>query len=441
MSHVHKAEERSDRKIITTESEEWKNSYFVQQETIRARERRESMAEIADLIAQAWKSVGPMLEKNPDELMARLARRRNGMMNRPPRAWCAVLRANDTRITPMRAIIRPKDAMDNVCGPRSLKTHTVTVDAELVRWLCRPVVCDRPYNTVEELMEKLGWSPKHMWAARKKGVFEVRWISHLDGKKAPPVPVLHTHRLLDPGSRLGAHADVVWGTTIRYVCDHIPDHLRQDVKRVPMKGTVPLKKGGFSETFVGWRWICPSCGRRCRTIYYPLPPMALVELLKGGEIHRKDPGNPDAISPGNQTFACRECHGVSFYSRLDYKMWNDLVSHLSGGLLYGHEVRRPAWYEPRRKTKFAPRINRAPSRRRAQVRECMERGMKLVAIARRMRISTGTVNAHARKIYAQSHVKDLEEFRKRFGPGARKSRPAAVGGAANFGLGEKLAVI
>jgi hypothetical protein len=422
MSH---AASESGRKWITTESDEWKNSYFVQQQTIRARERRESIAEIVDLIAQAWKTVGPVLEKNPDELMARLARRRSLTLNRPPRAWCAAVRANDTRITPMQAIIRPKDAMDEPGGPR---THTVTIDAELVRWLCRPVVCDRPYNTVEELMDKLGWSLKHMWEARKKGVFEVRWISHLDGKKGPPVPVLHTHRLLDPCARLGAHADVVWGTTIRYVCDHIPDHLRQDVKRVALKGKVPLKKGGFRETFVGWRWICPACGRRCRTIYYPLQPMALVDLLKGGEIHRRDPGNPDAISPGNQTFACRECHGVSFYSRLDYRMWNELISHLSGGLLYGHEVRRPAWYEPRRHHKFASRINRAPSRRREQIRRCIEQGMKLVEIARQMRISTGTVKSHAIKIYAQAHVKDLEEFRKRF---CRSVRKAARGARAS----------
>jgi hypothetical protein len=142
--------------------------------------------------------------------------------------------------------------------------------------------------------------------------------------------------------------------------------------------------------------------------------MALVDLLKGGEIHRKDPGNPDAISPGNQTFACRECHGVAFYSRLDYRMWNELISHLSGGLLYGHEVRRPAWYEPKRKIKFAARINRVPSRRREQVRKCMEKGMKLVEIAQQMRISKGRVNAQALKIYAQAHVKDLKEFRQRF---------------------------
>jgi hypothetical protein len=411
MPHVHT---QPSARPITTDSPEWKNSYFVQQEEIKSRERRESMAEIADLIAQAWKEVGPTLEKNPDELNARLARRRNGMMNRPPRAWCAALRASDTRITPLRAIIRPKDAMDAADGPRSLKTHTVTIDAELVRWLCRPVFCDSPYNSVDELMKKLGWSIKHMNAARKKGVFEVRKILHMDGKNGPAVPALYTHRPLDPCARAAVHADVVWGTTIRYVCDHIPDNLRQDVKRVPLKGNVPRHKGGHRETFVGWRWICPGCGRRCRKIYYPLPPMALVELLKGGEIHRRDPGNPDAISPGNQTFACQKCHNVMFYSRLDYRMWNELISHLSGGLLYGHEVPRPAWYQPQRKHKFSPRINRPPSRRREQIRKYMEQGLKLAEIAKIIGITPNGMCAHVNKIYAQAKVKNLKEFRERY---------------------------
>jgi hypothetical protein len=38
------------------------------------------------------------------------------MMNRPPRAWCVAVRAADSRITPMNAIIVPQHAVDCVPG-------------------------------------------------------------------------------------------------------------------------------------------------------------------------------------------------------------------------------------------------------------------------------------------------------------------------------------
>ena len=79
------------------------------------------------------------------------------------------------------------------------------------------------------------------------------------------------------------------------------------------------KSKEMDDIFMGWKWVCPSCGKTCRTISYPLPPMALVSLMKGGEIHRRDKGHPDAISPGNQTFACMLCRGVMFHCAADVR--------------------------------------------------------------------------------------------------------------------------
>jgi hypothetical protein len=39
--------------------------------------------------------------------------------------------------------------------------------------------------------------------------------------------------------------------------------------------------------------------------------------------------------------------------------WNDFVTHISGGLLYGHEVKRPLEEAPMiRKNRFSPRSGR-----------------------------------------------------------------------------------
>src|SRR5262245_6084282 len=112
----------------------------------RLREQRESLHEIAALVAAAWKRIEPRICGNSDELMARLARRRGGMLNRPPRAWCAAVRAGDTRISPASAIVQPVDVLgDYADNPGSWLEHSVVLDAPLVRRLCRAVWCDRPY--------------------------------------------------------------------------------------------------------------------------------------------------------------------------------------------------------------------------------------------------------------------------------------------------------
>src|SRR5687767_673066 len=94
------------------------------------------------LLFNAWKKLQPQLAADPDELPNRLARRRLGVMRRPPRAWCITIRASDTRITPATAMVSP----ERKAWPKAARTdgggygrHDVVIDSALLRRLCAPV--------------------------------------------------------------------------------------------------------------------------------------------------------------------------------------------------------------------------------------------------------------------------------------------------------------
>jgi DNA-binding NarL/FixJ family response regulator len=102
------------------------------------------------------------------------------------------------------------------------------------------------------------------------------------------------------------------------------------------------------------------------------------------------------------------------YTRISKDEWNQLIGHISGGLLYGHEVARPTWYEPRRKRRYAAQLRRPPCERREEVRKRMVLGMKLVDIAMEMKVDIDSVRYHVDEVYRQARVKNLKEFRKKF---------------------------
>jgi DNA-binding NarL/FixJ family response regulator len=95
---------------------------------------------------------------------------------------------------------------------------------------------------------------------------------------------------------------------------------------------------------------------------------------------------------------------VKVYTRASKDFWNDLVAHLSGGLLYGAEVSRPAWLTRQRRRPYAPRPNAPPAHRRLMVQERLLKGWPYKRIAADMHISPGTVDTHAQAIYAQHRV-------------------------------------
>jgi hypothetical protein len=56
------------------------------------------MGDLDSAILTAWARIRPILQSDPDELAARLARRRSQLLLRPPRAWCLAVRATDRRL-------------------------------------------------------------------------------------------------------------------------------------------------------------------------------------------------------------------------------------------------------------------------------------------------------------------------------------------------------
>src|ERR1041384_2637851 len=44
-----------------------------------------------------------------------------------------------------------------------------------------------------------------------------------------------------------------------------------------------------------------------------------------------------------------KCHKITSTTRTDNRTWNLVVTHLTRGLLFGHEVPKPTWYKRERK--------------------------------------------------------------------------------------------
>jgi DNA-binding CsgD family transcriptional regulator len=127
--------------------------------------------------------------------------------------------------------------------------------------------------------------------------------------------------------------------------------------------------------------------------------------MEGGAVPRS------TISAGD--VACHTCHRFNYALPYHAEGWNALIFNLTGGILRGREVARPAG------------MNRSPQRRvdrparRAPVRDRVEqlllRGVPGPAVAQRLGMQRGTVNAHARMIYKKHGVKNRGELLEKFG--------------------------
>ena len=91
--------------------------------------------------------------------------------------------------------------------------------------------------------------------------------------------------------------------------------------------------GGGSLLFRGWRWLCPTCGRRCTVLYYPLPPVNVIRgygtLLEDSLLDAAfdlDPLLRQPLRAPIPGLACDNCHGVTAISRAEPAAWNNIVS-------------------------------------------------------------------------------------------------------------------
>ncbi len=371
--------------------------------------------DIEKAIAQAWAKVEPILRTNPDELAARRARRRTRLLQTPPRAWCLAVRANDTRLTPWRIPMVPDhpvwwDAENHLYRRQE---HQVILEARDLAWLCRPVSVAWPGQTPQEIARNLGAPVDMVHRAMKHGQFSIRTSQGIRGRK---ITILYTKSMLDPaGILMDRIDDPAWCTMFRHVSDHIPDDFSQSILRRPI-----YRKTGTGYHFVGWFWICPACGRLAHRIYCPIPgPVAPFVKVN-------PPGTPDAWIPLPVSFACKNCHRVHDYGRLDCNGWNELIAHLTGGLLYGHEVPRPAWYPTRRKhNKF---LHRTRSPRHAQItRFLLDTDLTHLQIARRLGMSHSHVRTWASNIYRRHGVHTRQALRNVLAPQPQLHQSKAAG--------------
>jgi DNA-binding NarL/FixJ family response regulator len=395
------------------------------------------MNDVDRLILEAWEKLGPKIMADPDELARRLARRRRPIMTRPVRAWCLALRASDRRITPYDWIITPEHAMDLDHPEHAYEPieHTVTIQPHGLRKFCRPVRTDSWGELVQDVARQLGCSNSTILRARWAGLFTERFVKGLGGKHGPSIPLIHSWKTLDPsGGRFFERPEQLWGSMWEWLPDMLPDDFEQTVVRTPLFRRHPagMRAAGadrlvrdpsnqYTDDYrlFGWLWLCPACKKTCRTIYCPLPPRTLFDYLgcdpavNRGRVGRAPTKflrhDAEAVIPPPPAFACGECHKVQGTTRTSSQCWNLVVTTLTRGLLYGHEVPKPQWYEPRRKNARHRQLHRPAPRRQAVLRRLLN-GWTERRIARDLLMSLAQVHKNVRHLCQQENVADRVEL-------------------------------
>jgi DNA-binding CsgD family transcriptional regulator/transposase len=99
--------------------------------------------------------------------------------------------------------------------------------------------------------------------------------------------------------------------------------------------------------------------------------------------------------------------------------WNLFVGHVTGGLLYGREVARPAALEGGRVREYRPHVNQTAAKRE-RVREGLLAGKTVARIAREMGVRASAVRNHVCAILRQERVADRHELARKLGATAEQ---------------------
>ena len=176
--------------------------------------------------------------------------------------------------------------------------------------------------------------------------------------------------------------------------------------------------------FKGWRWVCPACKKEVRTIYCPFAAPSLFEWL-GFEPAKAD---ADRFHKPPTTFACWSCHRIDGTSLTTSGGWNQVISHCTTGLLYGHEVPKPHWYRPKRKTPAPaasspnPPSNAKPSTWRSR------NGWTTEQIARDLLIPKQAVELHIQRTCKQDASKTAANYPPNSAGNTKPKRPRKTPG-------------
>lgn len=184
----------------------------------------------------------------------------------------------------------------------------------------------------------------------------------------------------------------------------------------------------------GHQWLCPLCGKPVQVLFLPLPPIHLLDRELAVLLDQLPQLKTDPLvkrlhqPPSVPFFGCSKCHQIRRFSFTRKSAWNDIIRYLTAGLLFGHEVPCPSTFQLKRKKRYAPMPNRAPSRRRMQIEALMLKGMPIQQIADELKLSKGTILSYSKQVYQQQGVKCLKELLIKHGlPIGRNMRGPALG--------------
>lgn len=335
-----------------------------------------AMDDIDIYLEQAWGAVANRLTADPQEIKRRLLRRRLGKCAaRPLRNFCLGLRASDTRITPMTAYIEPEYAL------QTHEPHVLIIDGTIVRKLNEPLLIPWPGVPLFRAGKRLGATREMLRRWIKRGVLEIQRHDYCRKHRkggCKPIPIIFTPGPMDPTQVEGRPPHEVWGALWSYKHKKFPEDFRQKLWRVPR-----LRPWRGTVSFRGWDWLCPGlvregdpeeprenehdtamdltpptkCGRLCRYLFAPLEPWDMVQSHCGArspfanrvlELERELDAEGIALRPwwqrgvGKRRFACKHCWDVRSMTMTRASGWNDFVTAMTRGAVYGHEVEQPA---------------------------------------------------------------------------------------------------
>ena len=371
------------------------------------------MDDVTAALVAAFAEVAPKLLEDPAEMQRRLGRRRSNMYLHPLRAWCVAVRASDRRINDTWALICPRTAISLVseAHPGRYAEHEVTLDKPLLVRVCESVRIDPPGEPADHVARRLGCLPESLRHIRRKGILRTDPKPGLMGRRGKPVPLVYRPGYMDPQARERAGEDDVFACCWRQNAEMLPEDLAQAVVRAPLYRSI-----GGRETFMGWMWVCPRCGRRVQTLYYPLPYPDYPTWLGFAPALAEPMPRPAAA------FACVRCHHVQMFSRCALAIsWDRLILQLTGGLLYGREVQKPEWLKQERKRAYRPRKD-CPARRRDQIEQLLvDTDLSYDQLAAQLGLTRCAVRGAAERAMKHRGVRRREELRALLRPREKRA--------------------
>lgn len=380
------------------------------------------MDELDHNLLEAWHRVFERCRADPAEARRRYQRTLPGTcLDRPVRAWCVAIRASDTRLI---AEGGRGEGLGGSGGSRGAQVaHEVVLDGEVIQRLGGPVEIPYPGVPMTEAAKMLGrnctglrhWIPvgagrsrverdalaakgdsdgRLIWATFEKAGYPLKVRYEPPGKhgrRGRETPVVWSDHALDPGAAKGLPPASWWGSLWMSMAEKIPYEFEQVVERVPK--FLPCKG---KQKFRGWLWRCPGlgsagagaqdvaiksppmtsarekhasgCGRLVPKLFAPLPAWTIgryLDIEEGLDVAGLSgqwyPGVMDRWA-GRRSLACRHCWRVRNGGAAERHGWNEFVSHLSGGLLFGHEVQQPADFQYERRRADVKRSRKHPEK-------------------------------------------------------------------------------